>query len=48
MRGGPGGADGAGNGDAVGESGALDAAGEIGDQFVLAVIKMCAAGDVEQ
>ena len=34
MRGGPGGADGAGNGERIGEAGALQPAAEIGDQFV--------------
>ncbi len=48
MRGGPGGADGAGNGDAVGEAGLLDAGRQIGDQFVFAAVKMRAAADVEQ
>ena len=48
MRGGPGGADGAGNGDAVGEAGAVEPPGEIGDQRLLAAIKMRAAADVEQ
>ena len=48
MRGSPGGADGAGNGERIGKAGVFQAAAEIGDQFTLAAVKMRAAADVEQ
>ena len=48
MRGGPGGADAAGDGDGVGEAGPLQPGGKIGDQRLLAAVKMRAAGNVEQ
>src|SRR5262249_3814787 len=44
----PGSADGAGNGERIGEAGFFQAATEIGDQFTLAAVKMRAAADVEQ
>ncbi len=48
MRGGPGGADAAGDGDGVGEAGLFEPVGEIGDQRLFAAVKMRAAADVEQ
>ena len=48
MRGGPGGADAAGNGDGIGEAGLFQPGGEIGDQRLFAAVKMRAAADVEQ
>ena len=48
MRGGPGGADGSGDGDGVGKARLRDALAQIGDQLVLAAVKMRAAADVEQ
>ncbi len=48
MRSGPGGADGSGNGKRPGKARIVQPAAEIGDQFMLAAIKMRAAADVEQ
>ncbi len=48
MRGGPGGADVAGDGDGVGKARLRDALAQIGDQRFLAAVKMRAAADVEQ
>ncbi len=48
MRSRPGGADGSGNGQRIGEAGIVQPAAEVGDQFALAAIKMRAAADVEQ
>ncbi len=44
----PGSTDGAGNGERIGETVFFQAAAEIGYQFALAAIKMCATADVEQ
>src|SRR5512135_2001557 len=46
MGGGPGGADAAGDGDAVGEAGLRDTLAQIGDQRLLAAVEMRAAADV--
>src|SRR5262245_62486516 len=46
--GGPGGADGAGNGERIGKAGFFQSAAEIGDQFAFAAVKMRATADVEQ
>jgi len=48
MRDSPRGADSAGNGERIGKAGVFQAAAEIGDQFMLAAVKMCAATDVQQ
>ena len=48
MRGGPGRADAAGDGDTVGKAGAVEALAKVGGQLVLAAVKMRAAADVEQ
>src|SRR5215470_18564353 len=48
MRSGPCGADCAGNGKRIGKAGIFQTAAEIGNEFMLAAIKMRAAADVEQ
>ena len=48
MRGSPGGPDSAGNGKRIGKAGVFQPGGEIGDQFMLAAVKMRATADVEQ
>ena len=48
MRDSPGSADSAGNSKRIGETGIFQARDEIGDQFMLAAVKMRAAADVEQ
>lgn len=48
MRDSPRGADSAGNGERIGKASVFQTAAEIGDQFMLAAVKMCAATDVQQ
>ena len=48
MCGSPGGTDSAGNSKPIGETCVFQTRSEIGDQFMFAAVKMCAAADVEQ